>query len=59
VATIEGDAMGKHSKPDRYVGDRDDLGIYQPAMTENPPGYGRGRHEKDEPPEQDDPAKDS
>jgi len=51
--------MGKDSKPNRHDGDRDGQGVYQPGKTEKPPGYGRGRHQKDEPPEQDDPKKDN
>jgi hypothetical protein len=59
VATSKGDAMGKDSKPNKHDSDRDGQGIYQPGKTENPAGYGRGRHQKDEPPGQDDPKKDS
>jgi hypothetical protein len=46
--------MGKDSTPNRHDGDRDGQGVYQPDKTENPQDYGRGRHQQDEPPEQDD-----
>jgi hypothetical protein len=59
VATIKGDAMSKDSTPNKHDGDRDGQGIYQPGKTENLQDYVRGRHDKDEPPKQDDPKKDN
>jgi hypothetical protein len=51
VRVSQGDEPGKHD------GDRDGQGVYQSDKTEKPQDYGCGRHEKGEPPKQDDPKR--
>jgi hypothetical protein len=43
-------AMSRDNNPNKHDGDRDGQGVYQPDKTEKPKDYGRGRHDKDEPP---------
>lgn len=51
---LKGDvAMSRDNKANKHDGDRDGQGVYQPDKTEKPEDYGRGRHDKDEPPEKD------
>jgi hypothetical protein len=58
VVAIKGDAVSREDKPGKHDGDRDGQGVYQPDKTETPKDYGRGRHERDESPERDDPEQD-
>lgn len=56
VGRRKGDAVGREDKPGKHDGTRDGQGVYQPEKTQTPKDYGRGKHEKDDPP-QDDPTK--
>ena len=49
--------VGRDDKPGKHDGDRDGQGIYQPAKTETSKDYGQGRHEREDPPERDNPER--
>lgn len=50
VVVIEGGMrVSRDDKPSKHDGDRDGQGVYQPNKTETPKDYERGKHEKDDP----------